>query len=283
MHKIRVTKIVLGIFLTVAVFAMGMMFESSRHQPSSNPTNSTADQIQATHQPDAFSWDWLTHDGIVFFTCVLAVIAGIQAALFVWQLIYMRKGVRDAEIAANAAAEGNKINRENFVAMRRAWITLDDAKLIAATTFSEDGFRIIAQATIKNIGDTPAKAVWINFESYFAEGNEEKFADAEKRFKTQMRSSPTFLGQILFPNDNITHRLQWVEGPEKFKGAITSRPDGTRRFGMSIFMGVGYRIVGDEQVHITYFPHSILNVPIGTVLSADAILTREHFIVGEAD
>ena len=79
----------------------------------------------------------------------MAVIAGIQAALFVWQLIYMRKGVRDAEIAANAAAEGNKINRENFVAMRRAWITLDDAKLIAATTFSEDGFRIIAQATIK--------------------------------------------------------------------------------------------------------------------------------------
>jgi hypothetical protein len=101
--KFYIPEILLGVLLTIAVFGMGMLFQSSSHQPSSNPPNSTAEQIQNAHKPDPFSWDWLTHDGVVFFTCVLAFVAVVQAVLFLWQLSYMSKGLKDAAIAAKAA------------------------------------------------------------------------------------------------------------------------------------------------------------------------------------
>jgi hypothetical protein len=107
--KFYIPEILLGILLTLAIFGMGMLFQSSSsHQPPSNPPNSTAEQIQNAHKPDPFSWDWLTHDGVVFFTCVLAFVAGVQAVLFLWQLVLINKSLADAKVAANASAEAAK-------------------------------------------------------------------------------------------------------------------------------------------------------------------------------
>ena len=50
--KFRLPEIVLGILLMAAVFAMGMLFESSRHQPANSQGNS--EKIEATKKPAPF-------------------------------------------------------------------------------------------------------------------------------------------------------------------------------------------------------------------------------------
>jgi hypothetical protein len=75
---------------------------SSGDRPSSQTAQPTAAQIQNTNHPEPFSWDWFTRDGTVFFTGVLSLVACVQAGLFVWQLSYMRRGMKDAQLVAKA-------------------------------------------------------------------------------------------------------------------------------------------------------------------------------------
>jgi hypothetical protein len=72
---------------------------------------------------------------------------------------------------------------------------------------------------------------------------------------------------------------------EKIKHAITSRPTGERKLGFIMFIGVRYKIVGDGAVHITYFPYSTLNVPVGTAIPDGTLMDLPHmaFLPGEAD
>src|SRR5215470_8598375 len=45
---------------------------------------------------EPFTWEWLTRDGAVFFTAILAAIAFVQAFLFVWQLKLIRRTLKAA-------------------------------------------------------------------------------------------------------------------------------------------------------------------------------------------
>jgi hypothetical protein len=107
---------------------------------------------------------------LALFTIFLFCAAVGQAALFVWQLLLIGESLNDAKKAANAASdgakaaiEGNKINRENFIAMRRAWLSIEDVKLLHPTKFTDDGFTFRVSATIKHHGETPATSVWVDF------------------------------------------------------------------------------------------------------------------------
>jgi hypothetical protein len=118
--RLRIPEIVLGVLLAIAVFGMGMLFGSSDYQPTHETTNQSTDQIARGHKPEPFTIDWLTHDGTVFFTFVLAMIAGAQAALFLWQLRYMKRGMLDAKTAADAA----KVSADATALSTRASIAL---------------------------------------------------------------------------------------------------------------------------------------------------------------
>src|SRR5262245_35785334 len=61
--------------------------------------------------------DWLTHDAAGFFTLLLVVVGVGQAGLFVWQLILIKRSLRDAKKAADAAAEGAEAARLNAQAL----------------------------------------------------------------------------------------------------------------------------------------------------------------------
>jgi len=123
-QKFRVPEIFLGALLAGAFFGMGMMFQASRHSPRSETSNPPSQQIAVPHKPEPFSWDWLTHDGVAFFTCLLAMVAVGQAGLFVWQLRYMKLGLKDTGDAALAA----KLNAEALVGSERArvYVVVED-------------------------------------------------------------------------------------------------------------------------------------------------------------
>jgi hypothetical protein len=144
-HQIAIG-LLLASTIVVAVFA----FSAPRHQPANAATDAHSQQIQTSHQPDPFSWDWLTHDGAVFFTCVLALVAGVQALLFVWQLILIRDALDPAEATAKAAERSAETADKNMVVSARAWVFAGIDK--ASTNQGAFHFQIHAV----NYGKTPA-------------------------------------------------------------------------------------------------------------------------------
>jgi hypothetical protein len=222
--------------------------------------------------------NWVIAD----FTAVLAF-----STICLW-LVTWRASVRqsrDMEASIGVGEAANRLNREIAIASRRAWVTIEDVKLIHPTKFAEDGILFRVQLTTRNLGQTPATNVEVALESYFAENKLENFLDVQQRFMARLRAQPIELGQLLFPNDTNTYRQRWADGVEKMGAAIRTLPTGRKTVGFTIFIGVTYRIVGDNAAHITYHQHAMLNVPIGTAIQEGQLvdLPREPFIAGVAD
>jgi hypothetical protein len=160
--RFRLPEIFLGIFLTVAVFSMGMLFGSSRGSPPKQQTTSDAAQENANHPPDGGFWDWVTHDAAGFFTLWLVIVGGGQIGLFYWQLQLIRISADDAkragmaaERAADATAASVDLARDTAKRQLRAYVTVNG---IIRTKDPGDlegaGFAVLVD--IKNNGQTPA-------------------------------------------------------------------------------------------------------------------------------
>lgn len=125
MHRFRTPELFLGCFLTVAVFATGMLFVN-RQQPAptaqSVKQQETPGQGHKTENPDAelTGSTWLTKDAGGFFTFGLVAVGIGQAILFFIQLRYMRVGMRDATIAAYSARDGAIAAKTQAVAIVQA-------------------------------------------------------------------------------------------------------------------------------------------------------------------
>jgi hypothetical protein len=161
--KIRAPEFVLGVLLTVALIALGMMYESSRrpsvNQPTHQQSSTASEQIAKSHEPEPFSINWLTRDGVVFFTFVLSMVAGIQAALFLWQLRYMREGMEDARVAAGAARQSADTARDAFAKLERPYLFVVD--IDALTIGKQEDFEgtdvwLGVSYRVVNYGKTPA-------------------------------------------------------------------------------------------------------------------------------
>jgi len=103
-----------------------------------------------------FSWSWLVNDGATFFTALLAVIAILQAALFIWQLVYMRRAMEHSTVAARAAQESARVAREAFNKMERPYIYIFGVKGPLSENEALGRFDYI-EYYVANYGKTPAK------------------------------------------------------------------------------------------------------------------------------
>ena len=79
-------------------------------------------------------WNWITHEASGFFTFCLAIIAFIQACLFVWQLRYMRRSIDDAKSLALAAQASAETAREQVAITKMGVIDLERARLAVGPT-----------------------------------------------------------------------------------------------------------------------------------------------------
>jgi hypothetical protein len=141
--RANLPEIFFGALLACAIFGMGMLFgSSSRHPPTQSPAYHQAEQQAAQHQPDGSIWGWLTHDATGFFTLLLFVAVGIQAALFVWQLKLIARGADDAKAAAEAAKASTDIAQRSLVETQRAWVKIVDFK-VGSLVYDEQGARIL--------------------------------------------------------------------------------------------------------------------------------------------
>jgi len=158
--RFRFPEVVLGFLLAIAIFAMGVTFQSAPHQPSDHSADQRSAKVQDTHNPEPFTLDWLTADGTVFFTAVLAFIAGIQAGLFIWQLTLIRKTLGPAEKAAAAAQSAADVAKDGLTKLERPRILSQTPKF----SVGNDG-SMAAQFPILNFGRDPGriKEEWSKF------------------------------------------------------------------------------------------------------------------------
>ncbi|WP_445222138.1 hypothetical protein ACKWRH_20920 [Bradyrhizobium sp. Pa8] len=158
MRRFRIPEIFLGCFLTVAVFAGGMTFESSRRQPPQSDATSQSASSDQGHAEKGSVWDWIFRDASGFFTAWLVIVGLGQIGMFFWQLRYMRKGMRDSTIAAEAARTSAgatvaqaEIARNSAIQLQRPYIFI-----FGVTEFKPTQTAFSVYYTVANYGAIPA-------------------------------------------------------------------------------------------------------------------------------
>jgi uncharacterized membrane protein len=105
--KFRVHEIFLGVFLAVAVFAMGFLFASSVSPQPQNGKETAASQQQAADKKIENHTEtqslWVPTDSVGLYTLVLAVFTGLLAIVSGVQGVFLLRADKTARIAANAA------------------------------------------------------------------------------------------------------------------------------------------------------------------------------------
>lgn len=222
----------------------------------------------------AAEWAVVVAIGATVVTLVGVVLVG-------WTLYHTR---RAADAAGKMVTESERATAA-VIADQRAWLSIEDVKLKHPTKITEQGIIFGTLVTTKNYGRTPAKSVEIRLESRFDEGNPESFRVAETRFKEMLRNHPAELGTLLFPQETFMQGDTWADGEDKIGTAMKARPNGEIKVGFTIFVGISYRVMGDESVHITYQPYSALNVPVGTEIPQGKTIALQPmpFLAGEAN
>jgi hypothetical protein len=95
---------------------------------------------------------------LAWFTGALACIALLQAGLFVWQLLFMRRGLSDSEkaadaarISADASRMGVEVAQRGMIAQHRAYVS------VMAYSLSVLGQKATIKVAARNTGLTPAR------------------------------------------------------------------------------------------------------------------------------
>jgi hypothetical protein len=200
--KANIPEIILGVFLTVAIFAMGMLFASS--QKPSTPTQQvsstkSADQAK-TPDADLTGSTWLTKDAAGFFTFALVWVGGIQAWFFWVQLRLIRASLVDAKTAAGAAERAAKatedaveLSRKTAQQQLRAYLFIKTPRILV---FAHNK-KCWNEVWVRNYGQTPAHDVEVVTNTDFLEPNTLPFPELEKP-KELSKSSLAPAGEVTF-------------------------------------------------------------------------------------
>jgi hypothetical protein len=261
--RFRIPEIFLGIFLTVAVFALGMSFQWIKQPLQLSQTVEKAaasGDNTRTQSPDAelTGSTWLTKDAAGFFAFIAAVILIGQAIMFGIQLRYMRKGMNDAAIAANAARDGaiaaiaaNKINQESAIADRRPWLAIENFRFSEPLAFTDGGAVASFEFSVRNFGSSPAMGV-SSYVGIYArrQGDLKSESDA---FVQEVLFRRSKVAETVFPNSFIEQAVASSIQQSEIDGAIVQASFG-RVVYFSIWAGVSYETdAGTEYYTVTQF------------------------------
>lgn len=157
--KIRIPEVLFGALLAVAIFAVGMVFESSRLPPAQQQATSDPAKENPGHPPERTFWNWVTHDAAGFFTLWLVIVGGGQLGLFYWQLRLIRVAADDAKkagIAAERAADATTASvdlaRSTAEKQLRAYVLVTNITIRGVEPDATPTAAII----FRNSGQTPA-------------------------------------------------------------------------------------------------------------------------------
>jgi hypothetical protein len=163
--RLRIPEIFLGVFLTVAVFAMGILFSpqySSQTTQADSSEKTSGDA--AKKDPPKPIWQSAAADPVAAFTLGLLIVGIFQAGFFFVQLRLIRESLTDAKTAAGAAERAAKatedaveLSRQTSEHQLRAYLFPKFPKMMLFNQ-GNIGFH---QMLVRNYGQTPADDVVI--------------------------------------------------------------------------------------------------------------------------
>jgi hypothetical protein len=141
--KFRLPEIVLGCFLTVAVFAIGMMFASSGRAV------------------EAIGPSWLTKDASGFFAGLQFLVAAVQAGLFIYQLRLIRDSLDDAKAASTAATRQAHVAEDTLNKIERPYLFVFNVSRLKVEHWEDyhdgtEGGTLSVTYSVANYGKLPA-------------------------------------------------------------------------------------------------------------------------------
>jgi hypothetical protein len=159
--RFQFPEVVIGILFSVALFALGAMFVSSRQSPSSE--HSSQSEQQTDHKGETYHKEtqslWVPVDSVGLYTLVLAIFTGVLASVSIFQGVMLLR----ADKTANITAESSKISAaatleqvKTFRNIQRAELQVEGFETVIdhAPASVVTAFRIAARW--KNYGQTPA-------------------------------------------------------------------------------------------------------------------------------
>ena len=171
---------------------------------------------------------------IAIFTIILAVsticlwksTAGLEK-FAEQQASDMKESIAAAKDAVKVASDANHLNRENFLATERPWVTADIG-VGGPLYYNINGANITLLFRLKNVGKSPATHVWINLRTLApAIGVDAPYdpREAQQKLYEETKARPlSSFGYTLFPGDVITQAMTVSIGKDELK-RITVKAD----------------------------------------------------------
>jgi hypothetical protein len=133
--------------------------------PPTEKPNTEAKNTEFKQREKETFWERTTADPVATYTFFLALVALAQAGLFVWQLIYMRRGIDDAGIsavaakkAADAAVQQVAITRTGTATTERAYVFCEHIDAIWTSKYgAEEVIKWSFTYVWRNSGKTPTQ------------------------------------------------------------------------------------------------------------------------------
>ncbi|ESX92818.1 hypothetical protein [Mesorhizobium sp. LNJC403B00] len=176
-----------------------------------DPTNSKDGQQHAEQttggdekpvEPPGF-WKAYTTPSDTYAQWIAAFSALFSVGVSTWAVWLVRSTLELNRQATAAAVEANQLSRQTFIADQRAWIEIEGIEIISPLKWDHEKRqgKVSVKFTVKNIGRTLAKGVWINatFVS-FLDRRDTLLAE----IYGQNKHMPKSLGASIFPGKNIT-------------------------------------------------------------------------------
>jgi hypothetical protein len=135
--------------------------------PDAKAENSEERERRVTHEANEQGLTDYTR-GLMWATLGLVCVAMIQAGLFVWQLVYMRKGLVDAKVASDAAKDAAKAARESvdigktsMISGDRAYVHFAGCRWISHKLEGTERVFWRIRPTWINSGNTPTRKLYV--------------------------------------------------------------------------------------------------------------------------
>jgi hypothetical protein len=232
--RFRFPEIFLGVLLAVAIFAIGMAFQSSRpHQQNEQNATSQQNATDKIHNRDNAQSLWVPVDSIGLYTLVLAAFTGLLVIVSGVQGYFLLRADKTARTAADAAKKSAEISERALIVTQRAFIRVANFPWLWRPDTARPG-RYFYDITpiVENFGNTPTVEAKINVNS----GLRDTILPDDFDFPYQGEAGDTLVGpkQTIGTSraEILDEDLLAVQGGQKFFyiwGMITYRDvfDGT--------------------------------------------------------
>lgn len=209
----------LGIALLFVVWTVPGFRDPADSKNRQQHTEQTNGGNQKPVEPPGF-WKTYTTPSDTYAQWVAAFSALFSVGVSTWAVWLVRSTLELNRQATAAAVEANQLSRQTFIADQRAWIEIEGIEIVSPLKWDREKRqgKMAVRFTVKNIGRTLAKGVWITAKFV-------AFHDRRDTLLTEMYAQSKHmsknLGASIFPGKS-TYQVHHITIEKSITDAISA-------------------------------------------------------------